>query len=44
MIYAPVCAVHSDGRLSTMASSCNACADDSVTAYSDGPCADGTGP
>lgn len=37
-IYAPVCATHSDGRLETHASSCNACADESVVDYLDGPC------
>lgn len=38
MIYAPVCAHYYDGRLETQASGCNACADDTVAAYLDGPC------
>ena len=37
-IYAPVCATHNDGRLETHASSCNACADETVVDYVDGPC------
>ena len=39
-IYAPVCAVHSDGREETHASSCNACADDTVVDYRQGACED----
>ncbi|MFT7286952.1 MAG: hypothetical protein ACI87W_001061 [Halieaceae bacterium] len=42
MIYAPVCARHSDATLETHASACNACADDTVAAFSDGPCAQGS--
>ena len=37
-IYAPVCASHSDGHQETHASSCNACADETVTGYVDGVC------
>ena len=40
MIYAPVCAARSDGANETYASQCNACADDSVQSYVDGPCAE----
>lgn len=39
MIYAPVCAQHSDGSRETHASACNACADDTVSTYVAGPCA-----
>lgn len=38
MIYAPVCAEHSDGHRETHASDCNACADDTVVAHTAGPC------
>ena len=38
MIYAPVCALHSDGREETHASSCNACADETVSSYRDSAC------
>lgn len=38
MIYAPVCANHTDGRVETHASACNACADDTVATYVDGAC------
>jgi hypothetical protein len=44
MIYAPVCAAHSDGRIETHASACNACADDTVLTYEDGPCEEGNTP
>ncbi|MEE4277226.1 MAG: hypothetical protein V2I82_02020 [Halieaceae bacterium] len=44
MIYAPVCAEHSDGRRETLASACNACADNSVQRYVDGPCEEGSTP
>ena len=37
-IYAPVCAAHTDGRVETYSSACNACADESVTGYEAGPC------
>ena len=37
-IYAPVCAEHTDGDRETLASACNACADDTVSAYTKGPC------
>ena len=37
-IYAPVCAEHTDGDRETLASACNACADDTVSAYTTGPC------
>lgn len=38
MIYAPVCARHADDSEQTHASACNACADDTVLAYTPGPC------
>ena len=38
MIYAPVCAVHSDGSEETLASACNACADETVVDFRDGAC------
>lgn len=38
MIYAPVCAIHTDGHSETHASACNACADDTATAYRNGAC------
>jgi hypothetical protein len=38
MIYAPVCAEHRDGHRETHASDCNACADETVVAHTDGPC------
>lgn len=37
-IYAPVCARHADGHEETHASACNACADDTTTAYRNGAC------
>ncbi|MDP5053256.1 MAG: hypothetical protein NWP69_05670 [Congregibacter sp.] len=40
MIFAPVCATHSDGNLQTHASGCNACADDQVASYVNGACDD----
>lgn len=40
MIYLPVCAEHTDGRLETHASACNACADDTVIAYRNDACED----
>jgi hypothetical protein len=40
MIYAPVCAVHSDGSEETLASACNACADETVVDFRDGACED----
>jgi hypothetical protein len=42
MIYAPVCAAHSDGRRETHASACNACADETALSYTDGPCEEST--
>lgn len=41
MIYMPVCAVREDASRETLASACNACADATVSGYSDGPCDDG---
>lgn len=41
-IYAPVCASHEDGHRETHASSCNACADETVTGYVDGVCQEAT--
>lgn len=40
MIYAPVCARHADGREETLASACNACANETVIDYRDGSCED----
>lgn len=42
MVYAPVCALHADGRRRTHASSCNACADDTVLQYRQGSCEEET--
>ena len=44
MIYAPVCALHRDGHVETHSSSCNACADDTVSRYVEGSCEDGAAP
>jgi len=38
MIYDPVCALHADGVRRTHASSCNACADDTVLGHRPGRC------
>jgi hypothetical protein len=38
MIYAPVCALHLDGREETHASACNACADETVVSHREGAC------
>jgi hypothetical protein len=38
MIYAPVCALHEDGRERSHASGCNACADDTAVDYREGSC------
>ncbi|MDO8862616.1 hypothetical protein Q6D67_12975 [Haliea sp. E1-2-M8] len=40
MEYNPVCAQLADGTVSVYSSPCNACADDSVTGYLPGACAD----
>lgn len=40
MEYNPVCAQRADGAASVYSSPCNACADDSVTGYLPGVCAD----
>lgn len=38
MIYAPVCALRTDGSEETLASACNACADETVISHVDGAC------
>lgn len=40
MEYNPVCAQRADGTASVYSSPCNACADDNVTGYLPGACAD----
>ncbi|MFT6287915.1 MAG: hypothetical protein ACJAYC_003324 [Halieaceae bacterium] len=38
MEYAPVCAIQTGGGRGDYSSACNACADDKVTGYLNGPC------
>ena len=40
MQYAPACASLADGGFRTYASACNACADQAVAGYHDGPCSE----
>jgi hypothetical protein len=43
MEYAPVCATQTGGGRGDYSSACNACADDKVTGYLNGPCGGSAG-